>query len=40
MLNKLNVNFNKNININSILLYIKYVLKVYINLKIIYIIIF
>ena len=37
MLNKLNANFNKNININSILLYIKYVLKAYINLKIIYI---
>jgi len=40
MLNKLNANFNKNININSMLLYIKYVLKVYINLKIIYIITF
>jgi len=40
MLNKLNVNFNKNININSMLLYIKYVLKAYINLKIIYIITF
>jgi len=40
MLNKLNANFNKNININSMLLYAKYVLKIYINLKIIYIITF
>jgi len=36
-LNKLNANFNKNININNVLLYIKYVLKSHINLKIIYI---
>ena len=40
MLNKLNVNTNKNININNIVLYTKYILKIYINLKIIYIIAF
>jgi len=40
VLNKLNANFNKNININSVPLCIKYVLKAHINLKIIYIIAF
>jgi len=40
MLNKLNANFNKNININSMPLYAKYIFKAYINLKIIYIIAF